>query len=174
MSPARWYVMQKDLGDVLNHGLSGIRWRKTRGDHRLHKISTVQLITTTDWWLVVIVDLERGQMLRASQILNVQCTSGTNEETLQNIQQNCHQDNRSCYQIKMLLSSMIRGKERIYSVLWEEPRNGPKMTCDLGSMIPEVVKWEYCMNTTLRGTYQKAPWKRNWKYVENGVYKTYT
>ena len=51
---------------------------------------------------------------------------------------------------------MIRGNERIYKVLWEELRNGPKMTLELGNMISEVVKQEYYMERTLSGVYQKT------------------
>ena len=46
--------------------------------------------------------LDRRQTPRATQTRNVQITSGTNEDTLQNIQQSCHQDNRPCHPIKRL------------------------------------------------------------------------
>ena len=65
-------------------------------------------------------ELERH---RAPCAAHTRIVQGTKEDTLQNNQQSCHQDSRPCYPIKRLLSSMMREKERIYKVLWEESNN---------------------------------------------------
>ena len=61
----------------------------------------------------------------------------------------------------------MRGKERIYKVLWKEPGNGPEASWETASNISEILKPEYHMKRTLKGTLNKNGRNERWRKAVN-------
>ena len=89
------------------------------------------------------------------------------QNTLQKSQENTKKDEGPWLPVERLLATKIRGKERIYKVLWKEPGDGPKTTCEPASNISDILKQEYHMNRTLKGTLQRDGRNERWHKAAN-------